>query len=80
MKKFISFVLVLLLVTVSACAQTPDFLKQGINYTADYNVTLTFENPQVVKELMEEFDASKPICPKITKNLKCLWFQTHQNT
>lgn len=58
MKKFISFVLVLLLVTVSACAQTPDFLKQGINYTADYNVTLTFENPQVVKELMEEFDAS----------------------
>ena len=59
MKKFVSFVLVLLLVTVSAFAQTPEFLKQSINnYTADYNVMVTFENPQVVKELMEGIDAS----------------------
>lgn len=64
MKKLVSLVLVMLLTfsLVYAKEDVPEFLYQNRNnYTASYNISVNFDNPEEVEQLLSDIEASQQI-------------------
>ncbi len=64
MKKFISVVITIIMLISTACANgiVPKFLSNPMtNYTADYNMSITFDNSDEIIKLFEELNMPKEI-------------------